>query len=245
MKVDTSYFTCMGYSLYTGDLKSLDSYGQTVINTINQYSFCIAERDPEFKKTLVQSDILLPDGIGIVMASNIINRKKIRKISGADAHESLLQKTNEKGGKCFYLGASDATLKKIEQRCNQDYPNITVGTYSPPFKKEFSKEDNEKMVKLINTFRPDVLFVGMTAPKQEMWVQGHKDILQTNIICSIGAVFDFYAHIVNRPSKIWRDLGLEWLGRLIKEPRRMWKRYLYFGPIFIYFIYLEKYKKQL
>ena len=143
----------------------------------------------------------------------------------------------------FYLGASEATLKKIEKRCNKEYPKIKIRTYSPPFKKEFSKVDNDKMVDMVNAFEPDILFVGMTAPKQEVWVEDHKNILKASVICSIGAVFDFYAGTVKRPPKIIRDFGLEWLGRLVKEPERMWKRYLYFGPIFFYFIFLEKFKK--
>jgi N-acetylglucosaminyldiphosphoundecaprenol N-acetyl-beta-D-mannosaminyltransferase len=77
----------------------------------------------------------------------------------------------------------------------------------------------------------------MTAPKQEKWVFEHKKKLNAKVICSIGAVFDFYAGTVKRPNKIWRNLGLEWLGRLLREPKRMWKRYLYYGPIFLYYVF--------
>ena len=89
------------------------------------------------------------------------------------------------------------------------------------------------MIKAINRFKPDVLFVGMTAPKQEKWIYEHKNAIHSDIICAIGAVFDFYAGTVLRPSKYWRSMGMEWLGRLINEPRRMYKRYLYYGPIFL------------
>ena len=98
------------------------------------------------------------------------------------------------------------------------------------------------MIKAVNRFQPEVLFVGMTAPKQEKWSFQHKDQLNTKIICSIGAVFDFYAGTVERPSPFWINLGLEWFIRLIKEPKRMWKRYLYYGPIFIKMMVVHKIK---
>ena len=96
------------------------------------------------------------------------------------------------------------------------------------------------MIQKVNQFEPDVLFVGMTAPKQEKWSYENKEALNTKVICSIGAVFDFYAGTVERPSKVWIDLGLEWLGRLQKEPKRMWKRYIYYGFIFLYYLLSTK-----
>ena len=96
------------------------------------------------------------------------------------------------------------------------------------------------MLAAVNAVYPEVLFIGMTAPKQEKWAFEHKDLLQARTICSIGAVFDFYAGTVKRPSPFWIALRLEWLIRLIKEPRRMWKRYLYYGPVFIGYILREK-----
>ena len=229
----------LGYNVFSSSIDIIKPTKKTVINTINQYSYCLAEKDKTFKKALMDSDILLPDGIGIVVASKFIFKKKINRITGADLHKMLLEKTNKSNGKCFYLGSSNQTLEKIKNRCSKEYPNITINTYSPPFKQNFSEEDNQKMIERINEFKPDVLLIGMTAPKQEKWVKSHKDLLEANIICSIGAVFDFYAGTVKRPSKLWRDLGLEWLGRLLKEPKRMWKRYLYYGPVFIYQVLIK------
>ena len=95
-------------------------------------------------------------------------------------------------------------------------------------------------INIVNEFKPNVLFIGMTAPKQEKWAYEHKDKLHAHIICTVGAVFDFYAGTVKRPHKIWIKLGLEWLGRLVKEPKRLYKRYLYYGPIFTYRLLYEK-----
>ena len=138
------------------------------------------------------------------------------------------------------MGASNHTLEKIKTKINLEYPNINIETFSPPFKQQFSAEDNAEMFAKVNDFKPDVLFVGMTSPKQEKWDKANQYQLDAQLICSIGAVFDFYAGTVERPSKTWINLGIEWLGRLVKEPKRMWKRYLYFGPIFIIDVLKQK-----
>ena len=152
----------------------------------------------------------------------------------------MIKKLDHEKGSCFYLGSSEKTLALITERISKEYPNIRLGTHSPPFKPQFSFDDNAKMLNAINTFKPDVLFVGMTAPKQEKWSFDHKNALDVTIICSIGAVFDFYAGTLKRPNKIWIKFGMEWLGRLLKEPKRMWKRYIYYGFIFGYHLILEK-----
>jgi N-acetylglucosaminyldiphosphoundecaprenol N-acetyl-beta-D-mannosaminyltransferase len=231
------------YSVYKGNLSELVVSDKILINTINQYSYCIAEQDSKFKIALQQSDILLPDGVAIVAAVKLLNGTKIKKIAGADIHQHLLKELNRKAGSCFYLGSSKDTLKKIVSRLALDFPNVTVGTFSPPYKSEFSDADNQQMIAAVNAFQPDVLFVGMTAPKQEKWSFEHKEQLDAKIICSIGAVFDFYAGTVERPSPFWIRLQLEWFIRLVKEPKRMWKRYLYYGPVFIKLILTEKFNR--
>ena len=241
----TSSVPLMEYSIYNGDLFDLDYSKKTLITTINQYSFCVAEEDLEFKMALLQSDILLPDGMGIVSAVQLQTGEKIKKIAGADIHLHLLNDLNEKAGSCFYLGASESTLAKIKERLSKEFPNIEVATYSPPFKSHFSKFENKEMIDVINAFSPDVVFVGMTAPKQEKWAFHHKTQLKTKTICAIGAVFDFYAGTVERPSTFWINLKLEWLIRLVKEPKRMWKRYLYYGPVFIGYILQNKKRLEL
>jgi N-acetylglucosaminyldiphosphoundecaprenol N-acetyl-beta-D-mannosaminyltransferase len=224
----------LDYSIFNSNLSELSFHNKCLITTVNQYSFMVAEKDEEFKNALIKSDILLPDGVGIVAAAKMLNGETVKKIAGADIHQHLLQKLNKEGGSCFYLGASESTLELIKKRLSKEYPKIKVGSYSPPFKAEFSDEDNAAMLTTVNGFRPDVLFVGMTAPKQEKWSFKFKDQLDAGIICAIGAVFDFYAETVTRPSDFWVNLGLEWAVRLAKEPKRMAKRYLYYGPAFVF-----------
>ena len=228
------------YSVFISSLEELDVKSKCVINTLNQYSFMVAENDHFFKESLLESDVLIPDGIGIVAAARLLQGIKIKKIAGSDIHSHLLKKTEASGGKVFYLGSDENTLTVIQNRLAIEYRSLKMAFYSPPFTSEFSKSDSAVMVKAINTFRPDILFVGMTAPKQEKWVYEHKDELNAVVICSIGAVFDFYAETVKRPGQIWIDLGLEWFIRLLQEPRHTWKRYLYYGPGFVFTILKRK-----
>jgi N-acetylglucosaminyldiphosphoundecaprenol N-acetyl-beta-D-mannosaminyltransferase len=229
------------YSIFTSTLDQINVDSKCVINTLNQYSYIIGEKDPKFKKALLSSDFLLPDGIGITGAVRILKGIHIKKIAGADLHMHLLKKLNAEKGSCFYLGSSAETLEGIRRNLKVEYPNIRVGVYSPPFKKVFTDAENAEMVSCINAFKPDALFVGMTAPKQETWVYENKDKLLVKTICSIGAVFDFYSGTVKRPSKFWIDLGLEWFVRFLYDPNHLWKRYLVYGPVFIYLVFKEKY----
>jgi N-acetylglucosaminyldiphosphoundecaprenol N-acetyl-beta-D-mannosaminyltransferase len=206
---------------------------KTIINTINPHSYCVANKDVAFKAALEASHVLLPDGIGIVWAAKMLNRQKIQKIAGFDIFMHLMIHLNTTNGSCFFLGASEETLGLIKARAAKEFPNITINAYSPPYKPEFTKEDSAEMCRKVNENRPEVLFVGMTAPKQEKWVYQEKEQLNSNIICSIGAVFDFYAGTVKRPSRFWIKLGLEWLPRFLKDPKRLAVRNLISTPKFI------------
>jgi N-acetylglucosaminyldiphosphoundecaprenol N-acetyl-beta-D-mannosaminyltransferase len=214
---------------------------KTLINTINAHSLNVSQKDELFKKALQNSDVLIPDGISIVWAIRFLTGEKIKKIAGADLFFFEMQRLEKKGGTCFFLGSTDETLSKIIMRSKREYPNVQIQTYSPPYKSEFSSEDNIRMIKEINAFKPDVLFVGMTAPKQEKWAYTHFEKLKTKHVCSIGAVFDFYAGTVTRAPNWMIRIGLEWFYRLVKEPKRMWRRYLIGNTIFVLQILREKY----
>jgi N-acetylglucosaminyldiphosphoundecaprenol N-acetyl-beta-D-mannosaminyltransferase len=232
----------LGYTLFSGTLDELFLAKKALINTINQYSYCIAEKDPEFKKALLGAEILLPDGAAITAAVWLLYGKSIRKIAGSDLHQYLLAYLNQKAGRCFYLGSSETTLQSIQNRLKKEYPLVEAGFYSPPYQASFSAEESTAMIKVVNAFQPEVLFIGMTAPKQEKWAYQFQSSLETRLICCIGAVFDFYAGSTKRPGQVWINLGLEWLGRLISEPKRLWKRYLFYGPVFIGYMLKEKIK---
>lgn len=209
------------------------------INTINAHSYNIAIKDNQFATALLNSDYLIPDGQSIIWAKKILDGSKLRRIAGADLFYWEMELLNKSAGKCFFLGSTNETLNKIIEKSKIEYPQLKVEIYSPPYKSQFSEEDNKIMISKINLFKPDVLFVGMTAPKQEKWVAENAYFLEVGHICSIGAVFDFYAGNIKRAPINWQKMGLEWLYRLIKEPRRMWRRYIIGNTIYIYYVFKE------
>lgn len=217
--------------------------GKLLINTINAFSYDNARKDVLFSEALQKGDVLIPDGISIVKACRFLNAKSQPKerIAGWDLFGYEMGKLNRVGGKVMFLGSSDAVLNLIRQRVAEKYPKIEVDTYSPPYKPEFSDEDNEAMISAINHSNPDLLWIGMTAPKQEKWVYTHLNRLDVHChIGTIGAVFDFFAGTIKRAPERWQRAGLEWLYRLLSEPRRMWRRYFIGNAKFIYYIMVEK-----
>lgn len=135
----------------------------------------------------------------------------------------------------MFMGSSQKVLDLIVKRAAKVYPHLEVVTYSPPYKPEFSEEDNKAIIDAINAADPDLLWIGMTAPKQEKWTFSHWNEL--NIHChvgTIGAVFDFFAGTVERAPVWWQRHGLEWLYRLLKEPKRMWRRYIIGNALFLF-----------
>lgn len=214
-----------------------------LINTINAHSYNTALKDPVFAKALQNGDVLIPDGASIVMACKWLKAKSQpqERIAGWDLFEFEMQQLNKNGGKCFFMGSSEKVLALIRQRAAKEYPNIIIETYSPPYKKEFSNEDNLQIIEAINKANPDLLWIGMTAPKQEKWAYTNWNAL--NIHChvgTIGAVFDFFAGTMERAPIWWQKHSLEWLYRLIKEPKRMWKRYIIGNTLFLWNIFKEK-----
>ena len=237
--------------LRLSDLRILESkdalkdipQGKKLINTINAHSFNTAQKDDLFAEALKNGDYLIPDGASIVKACRFLNARSQPKerVAGWDLFEFEMARLNEKGGRCMFMGSSPKVLGLIVEKAKEIYPNIDVVTFSPPYKPEFNAEDNRAIISAINSANPDLLWIGMTAPKQEKWTYAHWDEL--NIHChvgTIGAVFDFFAGTYQRAPLWWQEHSLEWLYRLIKEPRRMWRRYVIGNPLFLKNIHKEK-----
>ena len=223
--------------------------GKVLINTINAHSFNVAQKDELFAEALAKGDYLIPDGASIIKACRMLKAKSLPKerIAGWDLFSfemNRLEGRCEKDdvrGRVMFMGSSEKVLARIREQAAVDYPHLEVVTYSPPYKPEFSEEDNAAIIKAINDANPDLLWIGMTAPKQEKWTYSHWKEL--NIHChvgTIGAVFDFYAGTAQRAPIWWQEHSLEWLYRLVKEPKRMWKRYVLGNPLFLWNISMEK-----
>jgi N-acetylglucosaminyldiphosphoundecaprenol N-acetyl-beta-D-mannosaminyltransferase len=226
------------YTLFNQPLSTIQQT-KVLINALNAHSLNTSINDDIFKKALQFSNILLPDGISVVWAKRMLTGEKLQKIAGADLFFFEMNRMNAIHGKCFFLGSSEKILQLIKTRAAKDFPYVQVFTYSPPYKPEFSTEDSKVMIDKVNEVDPDVLFVGMTAPKQEKWTYQNFSQLQVGHVCCIGAVFDFYAGNINRAPNWMIRIGIEWTYRLIKEPRRMWRRYLIGNLKFLGFLLME------
>ena len=154
----------------------------------NPHSLVVASCDPAFSKALKSSDILIPDGEGILWAARALNLPIKQRVSGSDFFRELTVALSKAGGaRYFFLGSTNTVLTIITQRMGKDFPNIEIcGTLSPPFRVEFSDDENRAMVAEVNAAEPDVLWVGMTAPKQEKWIYKNRDKLQVPFIGAIG-----------------------------------------------------------
>ncbi len=208
----------------------------------NPHSLEVARRDRLFQDALLTADLVIPDGIGVVLASRVLGGRIRERVTGSDIFLGLNQALNQEGGRSvFFLGSTEETLAKIERRFAADFPRVRVaGTYSPPFRAEFSEDENRAMVAAVNTAGPDVLWVGMTAPKQEKWLFRNRGRLQVGASAAVGAVFDFYSGKVQRSSPAFQRLGLEWLPRLLREPQRLWRRNLLSNTTFLLRVLAER-----
>lgn len=227
--------------------------GKVLINTINAHSFNVAQKDELFAEALMKGDYLIPDGASIVKACRWLKAKSqpIERIAGWDLFSFEMEKlekesekrtVNSERLKVMFMGSSEKVLALIRERAAVDYPHLDVLTYSPPYKPDFSDEDNAAIIKAVNDTNPDLLWIGMTAPKQEKWTYAHWNELRIHChVGTIGAVFDFYAGTAKRAPIWWQEHSIEWLYRLIKEPNRMWKRYLIGNLLFLYHIVKEKF----
>lgn len=209
---------------------------------LNPHSYVQSLDDSSFAQALQEANWLIPDGIGIVLASRLLGGQIRERVTGSDIFLGVQTALNQAGGgRVFFLGSTEETLAAIRTRMAVDFPQIqVVGTYSPPFKAEFSIEDDQAMLDAIRVAAPDILWVGMTAPKQEKWLHQHRDQLNVRFAAAIGAVFDFYSGRVKRSHPIFQRLGLEWLPRLFQEPRRLWRRMGISAPIFVWHVLRQR-----
>lgn len=236
-----------GFNVFNDNLIKIPIEGEhcRVINcSISPNNYGMAVKDKEFKEVLKRTDFLVLDGVYFALASILLRGKNIKRNQGPDVYKHFINRLNKTSGKAFFLGSSEAVLSKIKERAAIEYPNVTVEYFSPPFKKEFSAEDNEVMIKTINEFNPNVLFVGMTAPKQEKWSIQHRDKLNTNLVISIGNVFDWYAGTQKAIHPFWFKIRLGWLVRIFLRPevfkRNIGNQMTFFWHLALIFLRLKK-----
>jgi N-acetylglucosaminyldiphosphoundecaprenol N-acetyl-beta-D-mannosaminyltransferase len=201
----------------------------------NVHTIVTSQTDTELSKITNQSAIVAPDGMPVVWTAKLLGAKQIEKCSGPDMMEEIFKLSDRKAYSHYFYGGTNDTLLKLKEKLIDKYPNIKiVGMYSPPFR-PLTKEEDEMIIRQINEANPDFIWVGLGAPKQEKWMAEHCSLIDRGILLGVGAAFNFYAGTVKRAPKWMQDAGLEWFYRLIKEPKRLWKRYLTTNTLFIYY----------
>lgn len=243
----TAGATMLGYRLFCGSADDCAAaiadhvaHGQGFawMACMNPHSYATAKRDRDFGTALRAAHWLVPDGSGVVLASKLLGRSaRLRgRIAGPDLFELVNQRLGRlRPTRVFLLGSTEANLQAITERLQRSAPGITVcGSHAPPFAPVFTAEQDADMVRRVNAAAADVLWVAMTAPKQEKWIHRHAGQLDVRFAGAVGAAFDFYSGRIKRSSPLFRRLGLEWLPRLLQEPRRLWRRMFVSAPVFLF-----------
>lgn len=206
----------------------------------NPHSLVVAQSDGEFMRALRAFSAVVADGVGLRVAARLASIDVGPRITGMDFFCGVMGVLNERRARVFFLGSTEHVLQALRSRLATDYPLVSVETLSPPFG-EWSAAQQAIILERIRESRPDVLWVGMTAPRQEKWIHENAADCRTPVVGAIGAVFDYYAGTVSRAPQWICDMGFEWLYRLAGEPRRLWKRTLVSAPYFFWIVARDRF----
>lgn len=218
--------------------KTVQSKNQNKFFFVNPDCMNKLYTDREYFSILQRADYIFPDGIGISIACNILKTPLLENINGTDMLPYLCDLSQSKGYKIFLLGAKPGVAEKMKQRLEREYPSLKIaGTQSGYFDWEL---DTPTIIDRINASETNILLVAFGVPRQEKWIDENFDKLKPQVVMGVGGLFDFYSGEMKRAPKWMREIGMEWLFRLLKEPRRMWKRYIIGNPLFLYRVYKWK-----
>ncbi len=245
----------VGYSVFAGGTESCVAsiaewiaHGDRVrwLACLNPHSYAVALKSSAFADALKDADWLVPDGAGVVFASVLHGGAIRERVTGSDVFLGVHKALNMGGkGRVFFLGSTEETLVAMRAKMAVDFPRVeVVGTCSPPYKASYAAAEIDAMVADINRARPDVLWVAMTAPKQELWIHLVRSRLQVKFAAAVGAVFDFYTGRIRRSAPAFQRAGLEWLPRLLQEPRRLWRRMFVSAPVFVWHVLKERARRR-
>jgi len=200
----------------------------------NAYTLAFTRNNPELQDLINTSDLTLADGMSIVWAGRWIGVRLPERVAGPDVTDLFCARASQKRYRIFLMGSSEDTLQKMSAVLQKRWPGLIIcGTHSPSICDRFSDAENEEICRRINETHPDILFVGLSAPKQEIWLAKNAHRLSAPAALAIGAAFDFISGKIPRAPQKIRRIGLEWLYRLYCEPRRLWKRYLLGNAVFL------------
>jgi N-acetylglucosaminyldiphosphoundecaprenol N-acetyl-beta-D-mannosaminyltransferase len=199
-----------------------------------------ARHNPEFRQALTEADLVVADGMPIVWIGRLRGHAMQRRVYGPELMFDFCQQTASNGYRHYFLGGAPGVGEELTRKLRVACPGIEIaGVHSPPFRPTSESEDTA-IIDAINLAAPDVLWLGLGTPKQELWIRKHRAKLRVPVMIGVGAAFDFLSK-KKRQAPVWmQENGLEWFFRLCQEPGRLWKRYLLGGPEFCFLLALEK-----
>jgi N-acetylglucosaminyldiphosphoundecaprenol N-acetyl-beta-D-mannosaminyltransferase len=198
------------------------------------HALMVAQDDPEMMAALRGATLVVPDGMPLVWASNLLGESLEDRVYGPELMRRYSERCTERGHRVWLYGGRDqGSLVQLALSLRRSHPNIRiVGGYSPPFR-PLGEQEESAIVEQINQARPDVLWVGIGVPKQEKWMARMRDRLDVPVMCGVGAAFDFHAGRIPMAPHWMQRHGLEWVYRIYQEPGRLLPRYLYYNPRFV------------
>jgi len=186
-----------------------------------------------------RASLVLPDGMPLVYIMRLAGHRNISRVYGPDLMLEICRESAARGYKHFFYGTTPSTLARLQDRLVSNFPGLRiVGSYAPPFR-PLTPEEAATVCAQINASEPDIVWVGLSTPKQECWMAEIRAHLNAPVLIGVGAAFDFHAGIVPQSPRWMQPLCLEWLYRLVSEPRRLWKRYLVNNPQFLFLLALQ------
>jgi exopolysaccharide biosynthesis WecB/TagA/CpsF family protein len=201
-----------------------------VTGVINVAKIINMRKDQALKQAVMASDLIVADGAGVVWASCLLGERLPERIPGIDLFENLLALADREGFSVFLLGATPQVLEGVQRQIASRFPRARVAGARDGY---FPDSDAESLAQGIRAARPDILFVGMTSPKKEVFLGRWGEIMNVPVCHGVGGSFDVMAGKVKRAPRLWQRMGLEWLYRVLQEPRRLWKRYLVTNSVFL------------
>ena len=184
--------------------------------------------------------------MSIVWGARVLRLKLPERVAGPDLMNALAGRAAEKGYRVFLLGTSDENLQQLKKKFCASWPGLNVvGIYSPPMSEKFTPDQTAAIIERVRAAKPDILFVGLSCPKQERWIAENLQQIQVPVSLGVGAAFDFLAGRIPRAPEWLRRRGLEWVHRLWCEPGRLWRRYLIGNSVFLYLLFRERIKFKL
>lgn len=209
--------------------------------TPNAQHILLLQKNEKFREIYRNAFLSVPDGVSLLWAAKALGTPLKGRVNGTDLLEKLCEVCAGTETKIFFLGGRPGAAKRAKHIFKQRHPSIRiVGTHCPPFGFERVPSELEIIRRKIEAVRPDLLFVGLGAPKQEYWIYDHYQKLNVPISIGIGVSFEFVANMVKRAPILMQHRGLEWLYRVVAEPRRLWKRYFVGNPKFIWLVLRQR-----